>query len=75
MMMNRFFEQLDIWVLAESLGGVESMINHSATMSHGGMTKAQRAQAGVHDQTLRLSVGIEDADDLIQDLSGALAVV
>ncbi|CAJ1344766.1 unnamed protein product, partial [Effrenium voratum] len=58
-LMRRFFGRLQIWVLAESLGGVESMINHSATMSHGSMTKEQRAEVGVYDTTLRLSVGLE----------------
>ncbi|CAK9027474.1 unnamed protein product [Durusdinium trenchii] len=70
--MKRFFSKLRIWVLAESLGGVESMINHSATMSHGSMTKEQRAEVGVYDTTLRLSVGIEDVTDLIDDLNEAL---
>lgn len=70
--MRHFFAGLRYWVLAESLGGVESMINHSATMSHGSMTKAERTEVGVHDTTLRLSVGIEDVDDLIRDLANAL---
>lgn len=70
--MRRFFARLRYWVLAESLGGVESMINHSATMSHASMSKEQRAQVGIYDTTLRLSVGLEDIDDLIQDLSNAL---
>ncbi|CAJ1437019.1 unnamed protein product [Effrenium voratum] len=72
-LMRRFFGRLQIWVLAESLGGVESMINHSATMSHGSMTKEQRAEVGVYDTTLRLSVGLEDIDDLLADLEHALS--
>lgn len=71
-MMKAFFARLRYWVLAESLGGVESMINHSATMSHGSMSREERAEVGVHDTTLRLSVGLEAADDLIRDLGHAL---
>jgi len=72
-MLRRFFSRLRYWVLAESLGGVESMINHSATMSHGSMTKEERAAVGVYDTTLRLSVGIEDVEDLVKDLDHALS--
>ena len=61
------------FVLAESLGGVESMVNHSATMSHGSMTKEERESIGVYDTTLRLSVGIEDITDLLNDLENALS--
>eukprot|EP00933_Yihiella_yeosuensis_P005496 TRINITY_DN110019_c0_g1_i1.p1 TRINITY_DN110019_c0_g1~~TRINITY_DN110019_c0_g1_i1.p1 ORF type:complete len:423 (+),score=91.83 TRINITY_DN110019_c0_g1_i1:61-1329(+) len=71
-MMRKFFSKLKIWVLAESLGGVESMVNHSATMSHASMGKEARAQVGVFDTTLRLSVGLEDIDDLLADLREAL---
>lgn len=72
-MMRRFFSRLRYWVLAESLGGVESMINHSATMSHGSLTQEERRSMGIYDTTLRLSVGIEDADDIVNDLRFALA--
>ncbi len=58
--------------LAESLGGVESLISHPATMSHASMTAEARATAGISDQLLRLSIGIERADDLVDDLRGAL---
>lgn len=71
-MMKQFFSRLRYWVLAESLGGVESMINHSATMSHASMTSEDRASVGVYDTTLRLSVGLEDINDLILDLENAL---
>eukprot|EP00930_Biecheleria_cincta_P104398 TRINITY_DN96676_c0_g1_i1.p1 TRINITY_DN96676_c0_g1~~TRINITY_DN96676_c0_g1_i1.p1 ORF type:complete len:116 (+),score=9.09 TRINITY_DN96676_c0_g1_i1:1-348(+) len=71
--MRVFFSKLQFWVLAESLGGVESMINHTATMSHGSMTEEGRAAIGIHDTTLRLSVGLEDVRDLIEDLTIALA--
>ena len=58
--------------LAESLGGVESLISHPATMSHASMTAEARAAAGIGDRLLRLSIGIEHADDLVADLRGAL---
>ncbi len=58
--------------LAESLGGVESLISHPATMSHASMTAEARATAGIGDQLLRLSIGIENADDLVNDLRLAL---
>lgn len=61
-----------LFALAESLGGVESLIGHPATMTHGSIPKAEREKTGIVDSLIRLSVGIEDADDLIQDLEGAL---
>ena len=61
-----------VFGIADSLGGVESTISHSATMSHAGMPKAQRAIAGISDGDVRLSVGIEAIDDLIADLTQAL---
>lgn len=64
--------KLQYFVLAESLGGVESMVNHSATMSHAAMTEEERVKMGIYDTTLRLSVGIEDIDDLLNDLEQAL---
>ena len=54
--------------LAESLGGVESLINHPATMTHASIPKAEREKAGVVDNLLRLSVGVEDVEDLLEDL-------
>ena len=68
-----FVKKLRYFVLAESLGGVESMVNHSATMSHGSMAREERESIGVFDSTLRLSVGIEDISDLLADLQQALA--
>lgn len=62
-----------VFTLAESLGGVESLINHPATMTHGTIPKEAREKVGVVDNLLRLSVGVEDADDLIADLEQALA--
>ncbi|MBA3682134.1 MAG: cystathionine gamma-synthase [Bacteroidetes bacterium] len=62
-----------VFSLAESLGGVESLINHPATMTHASIPKAEREKAGVVDNLLRLSVGVEDVEDLIDDLKQALA--
>ncbi|SFN35723.1 trans-sulfuration enzyme family protein [Xenorhabdus japonica] len=67
-----FLSKLRYFVLAESLGGVESMVNHSATMSHGSMTKEEREEVGIYDTVLRLSVGIEDICDLLADIEQAL---
>jgi len=69
---QRFIEGLEIFRLAQSLGGTESLINHPASMTHVSMGPEARAEAGVTDTLLRLSVGIEDTDDLIEDLKGAL---
>jgi len=63
---------LQLFSLAESLGGVESLIAHPATMTHAGMTPESRQTAGISDQLLRLSVGLEDVDDLQEDLETAL---
>jgi len=62
-----------VFSLAESLGGVESLINHPVTMTHASIPKAERDKAGVVDNLLRLSVGVEDVEDLIEDLKQALA--
>ena len=61
-----------VFSLAESLGGVESLVNHPATMTHASIPKPERERVGVTDTLLRLSVGIEDIDDLIDDLKQAL---
>ncbi len=61
-----------LFSLAESLGGVESLIGHPATMTHASIPKEERLKAGLADTLIRLSVGIEDADDLIADLSAAI---
>ncbi len=62
-----------LFALAESLGGVESLIGHPATMTHASIPKEEREKTGVVDSLIRLSVGVEDADDLIEDLRQALA--
>lgn len=69
---KRFAESLDIFCLAQSLGGTESLIAHPASMTHASMGDEARAKAGVTDQLLRLSVGIEDVEDLIADIQSAL---
>jgi len=65
-------KKVEFFALAESLGGVESLIGHPATMTHASIPKEVREQSGVVDSLIRLSVGIEDAEDLIQDLEQAL---
>ncbi|KYG64036.1 cystathionine gamma-synthase [Bdellovibrio bacteriovorus] len=65
-------EHLKLFTLAESLGGVESLVAHPATMTHASMTAEARKRAGISDQLLRLSVGIEDGDDLLRDLKKSL---
>ncbi|MDC9590691.1 cystathionine gamma-synthase [Xenorhabdus sp. XENO-10] len=69
--MRRFLSALKLFTLAESLGGVESLISHTATMTHAGMSAEARTQAGITDSLLRVSVGIEDSQDLIADLDNA----
>jgi cystathionine gamma-lyase len=72
---RRFLERCEIFALAESLGGVESLIEHPAIMTHATIPAPQRAQLGIGDALVRLSVGIEDIDDLRDDLAAALAAV
>jgi len=67
-----FLEKVEIFALAESLGGVESLIEHPAIMTHASIPAPQRAELGIDDGLVRLSVGIEDLDDLIADLDQAL---
>jgi cystathionine gamma-lyase/cystathionine beta-lyase len=68
----RIASSFNVFSLAESLGGVESLINHPATMTHASIPKPERDKAGVVDNLLRLSVGVEDIEDLIEDLQQAL---
>ena len=67
----KFLEKLHLFTLAESLGGVESLCGHPATMTHASIPKEEREKSGVTDSLIRLSVGIEDVDDLINDLQNA----
>ena len=68
----RIVERLKLFTLAESLGGVESLAGHPASMTHASIPKEEREKSGVVDALIRLSVGIEDVDDLIADLEQAL---
>ena len=72
---ERLTSALEYFTLAESLGGVESLIAHPATMTHASMDASARANAGISDSLVRLSVGIESADDLVRDLTRALDAV
>jgi len=69
----RIASSFKVFTLAESLGGVESLINHPATMTHGSIPKEVREKVGVVDSLLRLSVGVEDVEDLLDDLKQALS--
>jgi len=69
---RRFLERCQVFALAESLGGVESLVDHPAIMTHASVPAAERAKLGINDQLIRLSVGIEALDDLIADLDQAL---
>jgi cystathionine gamma-lyase len=68
----RMMEKVKVFSLAESLGGVESLCTHPATMTHASIPKAEREKAGLKDTLVRLSVGIEDVEDLIEDLKQAI---
>ena len=68
-------KQVKIFALAESLGGVESLIGHPVTMTHAAIPKESREKSGVIDGLIRLSIGIEDVEDLIEDLNQALEVL
>lgn len=68
----KFLTSLEVFYLAESLGGTDSLVEHATTMSHAAMNEEARKQAGITDDLIRLSVGLEDVDDLIADLDKAL---
>jgi cystathionine gamma-lyase len=72
---KRFLERCELFTLAESLGGVESLIGHPGLMSHASLPAERRAQLKLTDNLVRLSVGIEDVEDLIADLERALAAI
>src|SRR5205814_1294215 len=72
---RRFLENTHLFSLAESLGGVESLINHPALMTHASVPKEQREALGITDSLVRLSVGVEDVRDLIDDLQTALDAI
>jgi cystathionine gamma-synthase len=72
---RRFSESLELFSLAESLGGVESLVAHPATMTHAAMAPEARAAAGLVDGLLRLSIGIESTDDLLRDLRNGVRAI
>jgi len=72
---KKFLSNTKLFSLAESLGGVESLIGHPASMTHGSIPKKERMKVGLTDSLVRLSVGVEDAEDLIKDLENAFATI
>jgi len=72
---QRFLKTVRLCSLGESLGGVETLISHPASMTHAGYTQSERDQLGIGNGLVRISVGCEDVEDLIADLRGALAAV
>jgi cystathionine gamma-lyase len=71
----RFLESLKLFTLAESLGGVESLIEHPALMTHASITAREREIAGIKDTLIRVSIGVEDKSDLIRDLENAFSKI
>lgn len=69
---DRFLTETKLFTLAESLGGVESLAEHPAKMTHGSIPEAERAILGIGDNLVRLSVGVEDVEDLVADVEQAL---
>ena len=72
---KKLMDNVELWTLAENLGAVESLITHPVTMTHAAIPPEERQKAGITDGLVRLSVGLEDADDLIADLEKALQIV
>jgi cystathionine gamma-synthase len=70
---RRFVEAVEVFSLAESLGGIESLVAHPATMTHASMSPEARRAAGISDGLVRLSVGLEHESDLLADLESALS--
>jgi cystathionine gamma-synthase len=71
----KFVDALDLWLLGPSMGGVESLASHPATVSYSDFSPQERERLGIHDNFIRLAVGIEDPEDLIADLEQALSCV
>jgi cystathionine beta-lyase/cystathionine gamma-synthase len=69
---KKLMDAVELWSLAENLGSVESLITHPVTMTHAAVPRDQRLAAGITDGLVRLSVGLEDVEDLIADLGAAL---
>jgi cystathionine beta-lyase/cystathionine gamma-synthase len=72
---SKVAQSLRVFSLAESLGGVESLIGHPASMTHASIPREERLKTGLTDSLLRLSVGVEDIEDLVEDLTQALSQV
>jgi cystathionine beta-lyase/cystathionine gamma-synthase len=72
---KRVMDALELWALAENLGSVESLVTHPTTMTHADVGEEERARVGITDRLIRLSTGLEDVEDLIEDLSQALQTV
>ena len=70
---EKFFDGLTLIALAESLGGVESLVCHPSSMTHASIPEKIRKQVGITDNLIRLSIGIEDKDEIIEDLERAIA--
>ena len=66
---KKLLESLRVFTVAESLGGVESLIEHPASMTHASVPRERRLRLGIADNLIRVSVGIEDVEDLVQDLN------
>jgi cystathionine gamma-lyase len=71
---KRLCERVQVFTLAESLGGVESLINHPALMTHASIPQKRRATLGIHDDLVRLSAGIEAHGDLLRDIESSLGI-
>jgi cystathionine gamma-lyase len=69
---TRVMKSVQLFSLAESLGGVESLINHPASMTHASIPKEERLKNGLSDSLIRLSIGVEDVEDLLADLKQAI---
>ncbi len=69
---NNFLRKVKVFTMAESLGGMTSLAGHPATQSHASMSREQREKIGINESLVRLSVGLENVDDLLEDLAQAL---
>ncbi len=72
---KKLMDNIDVWTLAENLGSVESLVTHPVTMTHADVEPEERARVGIIDGLVRLSVGLEDTEDLVNALDAALAQV
>ena len=70
---KKILNKFEVFTLAESLGGVESLVSHPATMTHASIPKEKREDLGVKDGLIRLSIGLETIDDILSDLNNALS--